>query len=129
MFSSHLLFKIYLRRVNLTIKELNKRMKILNIKLNDIKEFNAVLNDKDKGIILQHLDKFKVKNIPRYQTYVVKWNMPWLYHWTSLKYYIRLLKYNKLKHKYFNLCRFIPFIENIYRKKVIFNIVNLKKGT
>lgn len=127
MFSSHLLLKIYLRRVNLTIKELNKRMKSLNTILNEIKEFNAVLNDKDKSLVLQHLDKFKVKNIPKYQWYIVKWNMPWLYRWTSLKYYIRLLKYNKLKHKYFNLCRFIPFIENIYRKKVIFNIVNLKK--
>jgi hypothetical protein len=67
MFSSHLLLKIYLRRVNLTIKELNKRMKILNTNLNEIKEFNAVLNDEDKSIVLQHLDKFKVKNIPRYQ--------------------------------------------------------------
>ena len=67
MFSSHLLLKIYLRRVNLTIKELNKRMKSLNNILNEIKEFNAVLNDKDKSLVLQHLDKFKVKNIPKYQ--------------------------------------------------------------
>jgi hypothetical protein len=42
-------------------------MKILNTYLNEITEFNAVLNDEDKSIVLQHLDKFKVKNIPKYQ--------------------------------------------------------------
>lgn len=127
LLASRIQYKLYIKYILFLIKRFNKRMKKLNNKLNTLnKLFNTVLNDKDKLKLLQFLYKFKTFDYPKLHVYLA-WILPNFYILAKLKLYIILLNFNKLKHKYSHLCKFIPLIEDIYRKKVVFNIVNLKK--
>jgi hypothetical protein len=84
-----------------------------------------ILNNKEKlnllNVINKSINSFYYPNFNNYKILAYKAFM------RKLKIYNKLINFNKQKYKYSFLYKFIPLIENLYRKKVVFNIVNLKK--
>ena len=118
------MYKLYIKHINFCLKRFNQKIKKFNNIFNTLNKF-TILNDKDKLKVLDLIYKFKTFDYPKINIYISK--IPRIFILAKLKLYIILLNYNKLKHKYSYLCKLIPSIENIYRKKVIFNFVNLKR--
>jgi hypothetical protein len=96
-------------------------------KINRVLNVNnyLILNNKEKlnilNIVNKSINNFYYPNYSEYKKLAYKAFM------RKLKIYNKLISFNKQKYKYSFLYKFIPLIENLYRKKVVFNIVNLKK--
>ena len=98
-----------------------------------MKKINRVLNV-NNYLILNNKEKLNILNIisksissfyyPSYSDYK---KLAYKAFMRKFKIYNKLISFNKQKYKYSFLYKFIPLIENLYRKKVVFNIVNLKK--
>ena len=121
--SGRLLILLYKRHLRVLTKKYNKEMKKINRVLNvnnylilDSKEKLSLLNTINKSI-----NSFYYPSYSNYKKLAYKAFM------RKLKIYNKLISFNKQKYKYSFLYKFIPLIENLYRKKVVFNIVNLKK--
>jgi hypothetical protein len=108
------------------IKKNNTNLNKLNDKLDTLKESNntSQLNIKKLfKILMKKIDK-KMVIYPFFSKYKT-----WLHsrYQRQIKMYHKLLLSTKVKYKYTSLKNFIPLIESFYNKKIIFNIVNLKK--
>lgn len=114
---------LYKRHIRVLIKKYNKEMKKINrvVKVSNY----LMLNSEEKLNLLTIINKsIKSFYYPRYSEYKLLASKAFI---RKLKIYNKLISYNKQKYRYSFLYKFIPLIENLYRKKVVFNIVNLKK--
>ena len=108
------------------IKNINTNLIKFNDKLNILKESSETdqINlKKTYKILIKRIEKNMV-NYPIFSEYIT-----WLrsHYQKQIRMYHKLLLSTKVKYKYTSLKKFIPLIESFYNKKVIFNIVNLKK--
>jgi hypothetical protein len=120
-------YDVYSSIVELFIDNLSSFLNILNKYFEYLTKLVRVeiLSNNEKFLIFINLvNSFYTYNYPNYEYYKIKADRKYLKNLYRLRY---LLKFNSIKFEKPFIIRLIDLVENLYNKKVEFNIVNLNK--
>ena len=109
----------FVKKLNVYYSNINTWYEALNSLID-----KNILNNNDKTLFTKKIENLYTFNYPKYQFYM---NKCYFKYTKSLYKNYLLLKFNKIKFKSLFLDKLTMLIFNMYKKRIEFNIVNLKK--
>jgi hypothetical protein len=117
----------YMRYITSLITKVNDYLSLINTyyeDLTDLVEINVLTENEKYLMFNDKVESFSVLTYPNYSVYLNKVESNYKREWYK---YMYLLNTYKLKFTSKYLSKLNVLVNNIYNKKVVFNIVNLKK--
>ncbi len=117
----------YISHITFITTKINKALTLINTYYEDLTNLVQinVLTENEKYIMFNDkVESYKVLTYPNYNVYLYKLGENYKREWYK---YIYLLKTYKLKFTNYYISKLNTLVNNMYEKKVVFNVVNLKE--
>ncbi len=117
----------YISHITFITTKINKALTLINTYYEDLTnlvQINVLTENEKYMMFNDKVESFRVLTYPNYSVYLYKVAENYKKEWYK---YIYLLKTYKLKFTNYYISKLNSLVNNMYGKKVVFNIVNLKE--